>query len=454
MKYAFANDILNALTAQIAVFDTDGRIVAVNDEWKRFARDNGGDSDCYLGQSYLGACENAFRLGGDPLAAEVLQGIHGVMQGERESLSVEYPCHSPDEQRWFVSRFTRFIHEDRTYLIALHENITVQKQAENKRLEIEKTLRNILEGLPIGVWVMDRDGKIVHGNSEGRRIWAGALYVGPERFGEYKGWWLDTGQPIAADEWAAARAISKGETSIDEEIRIECFDGSSKIILNAAIPLRDDGGRVNGAIIVNQDITSRKEVEEALRRANASIDAANRELHHALEREQLMARTDELTGLYNRRHFFELSNQLFAVALRYRTPLSILMFDLDHFKQVNDIYGHQVGDRILACVARIARDHLRGADVLARYGGEEFIAALPSASAAEALAAAENIRRHVSACRDLDEDENLSVAISIGIAEMLPEDDTLDRLIQRADVALYEAKHAGRDCSRVSSGEE
>jgi diguanylate cyclase (GGDEF)-like protein len=452
MNQAFANDILNALTAQIAVFDADGRIVAVNDEWKRFARDNGGDNDCYLGRSYLGACENAFRLGGDPLAAKVLQGIHELMQGQRESLSIEYPCHSPAEQRWFVSRFTRFIHEDRTYLIALHENITMQKQADNKRLEMEKTLRNVLEGLPVGVWVMDPSGKIVHGNSEGRRIWAGARYVGPEHFGDYKGWWLDTGQPIAADDWAAARAINKGETSIGEEIRIECFDGSSKIILNSAIPLRDDDGRVNGAIIVNQDITSRKQVEDELLRANASIDAVNRELQHALEREQLMARTDELTGLHNRRQFFELSNQLFAVARRYQTPLSILMFDLDHFKQVNDIYGHQVGDRVLACVARIARDHLRGADVLARYGGEEFIAALPRATAADAFLAAEHLRENVAACRDIDGDENLRVTISVGVAGMLPGDDTLDRVIQRADEALYEAKDAGRNCSRLFTG--
>lgn len=453
MTPAFANDILDALPAQIAVFDTDGRIVAVNREWKRFARDNGGDSDAYLGQDYLAVCENSFRRGGDPLAAKVLQGIHEVMQGKHESLSMEYPCHSATEQRWFISRFTRVIHEGRTFLVAQHENITVQKEAENKRLAIEKTLRNVLEALPVGVWIMDRDGQIVHGNSEARKIWAGGLYVGPERFGEYKGWWLDTDEPISAGEWAAARAISKGETSIGEEIRIECFDGSGKIILNSAIPLRDDDGRVNGAIIVNQDITSRKQVEDELLRANASIDAVNRELQHALEREQLMARTDELTGLHNRRHFFELSNQLFAVARRYQTPFSILMFDLDHFKQVNDIHGHQVGDRMLACVARIARDHLRGADVLARYGGEEFIAALPRATATEALAAAEHLRENVAACRDIDGDENLRVTISVGVAPMLPGDDTLDRLIQRADEALYEAKHAGRNCSRVFSGE-
>jgi PAS domain-containing protein len=85
-------------------------------------------------------------------------------------------------------------------------------------------LPQVLEVLPIGVWIMDRTGSITHGNPAGQRIWGGARYVGPANFGEYKGWWADTGRRIAADEWAAARAITKGETSLDEVIDIECFD--------------------------------------------------------------------------------------------------------------------------------------------------------------------------------------------------------------------------------------
>lgn len=108
---------------------------------------------------------------------------------------------------------------------------------------------------------MDQTGRISHGNPAGLRIWAGAKYVGPEQFGEYRGWWASTGKPIAADEWAAARAIAKGETSIEEVIDIECFDGSRKTILNSALPLRNDAGQVTGAIIINQDITDRRRSE-------------------------------------------------------------------------------------------------------------------------------------------------------------------------------------------------
>lgn len=115
----------------------------------------------------------------------------------------------------------------------------------------------VLETLPVGVWIMDSRGRIIHGNPAGRRIWAGARLVGVDEFGEYKGWWADSGALIEAHDWAAARAIEKGETSVDEVIDIECFDGTRKTILNSAMPIRSEDGKVVGAIIVNQDITEK-----------------------------------------------------------------------------------------------------------------------------------------------------------------------------------------------------
>lgn len=452
MTQSIADDLLNSLGAQIAVLDAHGSIVAVNDAWKRFARENDGeDKAFYVGASYLAVCEDASRRADDKIAEAVLHGMRDLLRGERISFTVEYPCHSPAEQRWFIARVTRFSHDGATYLAAVHEDITARKLAEINLHETEATLRKVLEALPVGVWILNQAGKIVHGNTAGRRVWAGARYVGPEQFGEYKGWWLSTGRRIAAEEWAAARAIQKGETSIDEEIRIECFDGSRKIILNSAIPLRDAAGGITGAIIVNQDITARKRVEEQLLQANTAIDAMNRELQQVLAREQLKARTDDLTGLSNRRHFFELSQQLFTVAQRYRTPLSVFMFDIDHFKRINDTFGHQVGDALLKRVTRIAREHTRESDVFARYGGEEFIVTLPNTTAPEGFATAEDIRQRIAACREIAGDRDVSVTISAGIAEILPGEDTLDRLIQRADQALYDAKKAGRNCSRMFS---
>ena len=140
-------------------------------------------------------------------------------------------------------------------------------------------LPQVLEALPVGVWIMDRTGCITHGNPAGRRIWGGARYVGPARFGEYKGWWADTGRRIAADEWAAARAITKGETSLDEVIDIECFDESRKTILNSALPLRNPNGDIIGAIIINQDITERRRIELERERLMKQLQAAIAEVH-------------------------------------------------------------------------------------------------------------------------------------------------------------------------------
>ncbi|MBX3673480.1 MAG: PAS domain S-box protein [Burkholderiales bacterium] len=148
--------------------------------------------------------------------------------------------------------------------LVIATDVTDRLRAEQALRESEETLKGILDTLHVGVWVVDGAGRIVSGNAAGKRIWGGARYVGIEEFGEYKGWWADTGREIAPHEWAAARAIEKGETAIDEMIEIRCFDGTRKTILNSAVPLLDAAGRPRGAIIVNHDITERRAAELAL----------------------------------------------------------------------------------------------------------------------------------------------------------------------------------------------
>ncbi|SFN22869.1 GGDEF domain-containing protein, partial [Nitrosomonas communis] len=196
-----------------------------------------------------------------------------------------------------------------------------------------------------------------------------------------------------------------------------------------------------------------KKAEDELHRANLTIEVANRELQQAFGREQLKARTDELTRLNNRRHFYELSRKLFSLARRYQTRLSVFIFDIDHFKQINDKYGHQFGDTVLRHVAQVISEHVRETDVPARYGGEEFIVTLPNTTVHEALAAAEHLREEISAPREIADGKKMTVTVSVGVAEMMTNEDNLDRLIQRADQALYSAKNAGRNCSRLFSSE-
>jgi PAS domain S-box-containing protein len=147
-----------------------------------------------------------------------------------------------------------------------------QDMSERMRMEqairaSERLLRGIFDILPVGVWIADETGRIVSNNPAGERIWRGARYVPVAEFGQYKGWWADTGKPIAAEEWALARALTRGETSSGELVRIQCFDGSFKTIINSAAPLRDENGEIAGAIVVNEDITALQHTQEQLRAA-------------------------------------------------------------------------------------------------------------------------------------------------------------------------------------------
>lgn len=161
---------------------------------------------------------------------------------------------------------------------------------------------------------------------------------------------------------------------------------------------------------------------------------------------ELLARRDPLTGLGNRRNFDESLGSAHRRARRQRLGLAVLMIDIDHFKRLNDTYGHPEGDRRLRAVAAILDGCLqRGDDLLARYGGEEFIAALPSPDAAHALGLGERLRAAVEAAA-LPAPEG-HVTISIGVAWQAAGDDREPRdLVDRADQALYQAKHAGRNC--------
>ena len=285
-------------------------------------------------------------------------------------------------------------------------------------------LQKAIDILPVGVWLMDREGRIEYGNPAGQRIWGGARYVGPEQFGQYKGWWVDSGTPIAAHEWAAARAISQGETSIDEEVEIECFDGQRKVVLNSAMPVRDEHGAILGAIVVNVDITERKRLEEHLRQ---------------------IADRDPLTRVLNRRSLYETLASEIQRARRYRSPLSVIMFDIDHFKRINDNYGHAVGDRMLVGTVETVRSELRAGDQLARYGGDEFVIIAPGTDREQTSALAERLRNLIAG---VQVPALPPVTCSFGVCQADEED--ADGLIARADRLMYEAKQSGRN--RVVTG--
>ncbi len=158
-----------------------------------------------------------------------------------------------------------------------------------------------------------------------------------------------------------------------------------------------------------------------------------------------LAITDGLTAVANRRAFEENIAAEVRRALRYQRPLSLLMFDLDHFKRVNDTWGHMAGDQVLATTAALVRQTARAEDFVARYGGEEFAIVLPETPAAAAITLAEKIRTAIQGHLFLHEDQVIAVTLSIGIAEFAPTMQTWQALLRAADEKLYEAKRSGRN---------
>jgi len=185
------------------------------------------------------------------------------------------------------------------------------------------------------------------------------------------------------------------------------------------------------------------DVLEALRN-HVQGALSNAHKHDAIRRQVI---TDHLTGLYNRRYFMKRAGEEIQRSLRHQDPLSVLMVDIDHFKQFNDVYGHATGDRVLQTVARAIQDALRGTDICSRHGGEEFAVMLPKTPGDSAYFVADRVRRRLGATRytGLGLPADASVTISVGAATCPRDATTLDELMELADKALYQAKHGGRD---------
>jgi two-component system, cell cycle response regulator len=177
------------------------------------------------------------------------------------------------------------------------------------------------------------------------------------------------------------------------------------------------------------------------------------ELCKANELLRELSNTDHLTGLFNRRYLMEVMDREYSRAFRSRAPLSLMILDIDHFKNANDRFGHQEGDAILARVATIFRQELRGYDTPVRFGGDEYVAVLPNTGVDDALVVAERIKRAVAENRFSGKLAGLKITVSIGVASFPCQGiESVEDLIREADGALYRAKAGGRNrVERVDS---
>jgi len=348
--------------------------------------------------------------------------------------------------------------QEKQVLFSIIHDITERKQAE-EALKASKLLFHLLiESLPQNIYAKDIDGRFVFANQHYCATQGKALeeIVGKTDF--------ELHPPELAEKYHMDdfRVIETGKTIelVEEHQPV----GEKKFFVQVIkTPFNDSKGQTAGTLGIFWDITKHKQEEIELHYMKENLNAANIELQAALICEQQLARTDSLTGINTRRHLLELAEHEFNVAIRYRPPLSVLMFDVDHFKQINDTFGHAVGDQMLQGIVQIVCAEIRSVDVFGRYGGDEFIVLLPQTSAQEVLPLAERICAKVASLRIETDKGPLTITLSLGIAQTIhhdvlelgyiPQPDSVEDLFLRADRALYEAKQSGRNCTIIFAEE-
>jgi diguanylate cyclase (GGDEF)-like protein/PAS domain S-box-containing protein len=323
--------------------------------------------------------------------------------------------------------------------LALSE-ISVQETLYVKMIELARSRLNIERiGLFLldqsmtelmGTFGVDDDGNIRDERYFSERIseghWTFEILNAPNHAKVWRDAPIYDNNKVVGTGWKAATALWNGHQAVGY-IVCDCFI-SQRAERRYELELISVLGSIYGHLI--EDMKTEKKVR-----------LLNQRLEH-------MAMTDELTGLYNRRYYHSRIQEEFKRGKRHKGMLSLLALDIDHFKQINDTYGHESGDLALKHVADILKDTLRTTDIVARVGGEEFAILTINTDLDSAKFLAERVRKIVEKQSHIFPDRNLT--ISIGVATLEPSIRDVEELLKNADLALYAAKHSGRNCVRVA----
>lgn len=255
----------------------------------------------------------------------------------------------------------------------------------------------------------------------------------------------------ASDSPIMRKALNTGEKVFTKNFESSGYDDDIKRKkytdgFALCLPLKV-GREVFGVLNINGNSTGFfNNLDYSLPELAAELMSASLNNARRLEQMEKLAITDGLTGLYNRRYFYELFEKEFERSKRFHQPLSVIMVDIDYFKKINDTYGHLAGDIVLENLAKRLTKHVRMIDTVARYGGEEFVILLPQSNSKDSLIVAERIREDVSATEVETEDGALKITVSLGISDTSKGDLAKPQdLFNRADEALYQAKRDGRN---------
>lgn len=302
--------------------------------------------------------------------------------------------------------------------VVAFQDISTQKFLEEQQRSAALYARSLIEASLDPLVTINKEGKITDVNASTEQVtgYSRNTLIGSD-FSTYF-----TDPEKARNGYQ--EVYEKGRV-IDYPLAIRHRDGHiTEVLYNASLYHKQDG-EVEGVFAAARDITERKRLEV--------------ELTH-------QAHSDYLTGTHNRRYFMELAEQEMRRTIRYASPLSLMMMDIDFFKQINDSHGHKAGDLVLQKLADVCLKALREVDIIGRLGGEEFAILLPQTDLEEAHRVAERLRQALADTKvPLDEGLPLRLTVSIGITALISKEENLDVLLCRADKALYEAKESGRN---------
>lgn len=328
----------------------------------------------------------------------------------------------------------------------LQQEIAIQEESHRQLAKSEEHYRFMLENSADSFWELDREFRFTYISPADKRIRG---YTAEEVLGQNLFSMLtpESQQRILKDVDGRKQAEQRGESTgpMRFEFEMYCKDGSTVWAESHSVPFRDTEGNVVGFHGVTRDISVQKRLRNEQEHAHEQLARQLEEIQDLQSRLQEQAIRDALTGLFNRRYLDETLPREIARAKREGYPLALIMVDIDHFKQINDTYGHRAGDEVIKTLSTILRQGSRQADIACRYGGEEFVIVLPHMTATAGEERAEQWRRDAQSARVYHRDLEIRFTLSAGVCAFPDHAGDHEALIECADRALYRSKAEGRN---------